>query len=53
MQRFRWMRSLQMFASIHTSVTNHFNTDRDLTTRAIFKMNRAAALAEWRQLGAA
>jgi len=52
MQRFRRVRSLQMFVSVHASVTNHFNTDRDLTTRAIFKRNRAAALAEWRQLGA-
>ncbi len=53
MQRFRRTRSLQMFASVHASVTNHFNTDRDLTSRAIFKKNRDAALAEWRQLGAA
>jgi putative transposase len=53
MQRFRRVRSLQIFASIHASVTNHFSTDRDLTTRPIFKTNRAAALAEWRQLGAA
>ena len=53
MQRFRRMRSLQMFASVHASVTNHFNTDRDLTSRAIFKQNHAAALAEWRQLGVA
>ena len=53
MQRFRRIRSLQMFASVHASVTNHFNTDRDLTSRAIFKQNRDAALAEWRELGAA
>ena len=53
MHRFRRVRSLQKFASVHASVTNHFNTDRDFTTRAIFKRNRAAALAEWRQLGAA
>ncbi len=53
MQRFRRMRSLQMFAAVHASVFNHFNSERDLTTRAIFKTNRAAALAEWRQLGAA
>ena len=53
MQRFPRIRSLQMFAATHASVTNHFNTDRDLTTRSIFKANRAAALAEWRQLGAA
>ncbi len=51
MQRFRRIRSLQMFASVHASVTNHFNTDRDFTSRAIFKKNRAVALAEWRQLG--
>jgi putative transposase len=50
MQRFRRIRSLQMFASVHASVTNRFNIDRDLTTRAIFKANRAAALAEWRGL---
>ena len=53
MQRFRRMRSLQLFASVHASVTNHFNPDRDLTARAILKANRAAALAEWRQLCAA
>ena len=53
MGRFRRIRSLQMFASVHASVTNHFNTDRSLTSRAIFKKNRDAALAEWRQLGAA
>ena len=50
MQRFRRIRSLQKFASVHASVTNHFNTDRSLTSRAIFKANRAAALAEWRDL---
>jgi putative transposase len=53
MQRFRRMRSQQMFASVHASITNHFSADRDLTTRTIFKRNRDAALAEWRQLGAA
>jgi putative transposase len=53
MQRFRRMRSLQMFASVHASVCNHLNSERSLTSRATFKQNRAAALAEWRQLGAA
>jgi len=28
MQRFRWVRSLQMFAAVHASVLNHFNADR-------------------------
>ena len=53
MFRFRRMRSLQMFASVHASVFNHFNSERSLSSRANFKKNRAAALAEWRQLGAA
>ena len=53
MQRFRSMRSLQKFAAVHASVYNHFNQERALYTRANFKLNRAAALAEWRQLGAA
>lgn len=52
MQRFRRLRSLQKFATAHAAVTNRFNSDRDLTSRAIFKKNRAAALAEWRHLGA-
>ena len=51
MQRFRRIRSLQMFASVHASVTNHFNQERHLYSRHDFKLNRAAALAEWRQLG--
>ena len=50
MQRFRRMRSLQMFVSVHASVTNHFNLERSLSSRSNFKQNRAAALAEWRQL---
>jgi putative transposase len=50
MLRFRRMRSLQKFASVHASVTNHFNTERSLSTRPLFKANRAAALAEWRGL---
>jgi putative transposase len=53
MQRFRRMRSLQMFASVHASVTNHFNHERSLSSRQHFKAKRAAALAEWRGLCAA
>jgi putative transposase len=48
MQRFRRLRSLQMFVSIHASVTNHFNLERSLSSRSNFKLNRTAALAEWR-----
>lgn len=53
MLRFRRMRSLQKFAAVHASVYNHFNSERSLYTRPIFKLNRAAALAEWRGLCAA
>ena len=53
MLRFRRMRSLQKVASVHASVYNHFNQERSLSTRTNFKLNRAAALAEWRGLGAA
>jgi putative transposase len=53
MQRVRSMRSLQKFVSVHASVCNHFNQERSLYSRDKFKQNRAAALAEWRGLGAA
>jgi hypothetical protein len=48
MQRFRAARTLQKFAAAHASIHNHFNHDRHLNRRDIFKQNRAAALAEWR-----
>ncbi|MDF1717781.1 MAG: hypothetical protein P1U75_14075 [Antarcticimicrobium sp.] len=42
------------FKYFHSSPeTNHFNSDRSLSSRAIIKQNRAAALAEWRGLCAA
>jgi putative transposase len=47
---FRSMRSLQKFTAVHASVHNHFNLERHLYSRANFKLNRTAALAEWRQL---
>ena len=53
MLRFRRMRSLQKFAAVHGSIHNHFNQERTLTSRAIFKERRTAALTEWRQLCAA
>ncbi len=37
MLRFRRMRSLQKFASVHASVTNHFNQERSLSGRPLFK----------------
>ena len=50
MLRFRCMRSLQKFAAVHASVSNHFNHERSLSSRNLFKLNRAAALVEWRVL---
>ncbi len=52
MQRFRAVRTLQKFAAAHASIYNHFNHDRHINPRNIFKQNRSAALAEWRQLAA-
>ena len=47
---FRQMKSLQKFASVHANVHNHFNLERHLVDRKIFKERRTAALANWRQL---
>ena len=53
MLRFRRMHSLQKFASVQSSVHNHFNAERSLTSRPNYKAARTAALAEWRALCAA
>jgi len=50
MLRFRQMRSLQKFASVHANVHNHFNLDRHLIDRQTYKLLRSAALAEWQNL---
>jgi len=52
MQRFRSRRTLQKFSSIHAQVHNHFNQERHLVSREIYKLRRAAALAEWRNVAA-
>ena len=52
MLRFRRMKSLQKFSSVHASIHNHFNQERHLINRATYKQNRSAALAEWRTLAA-
>lgn len=53
MLRFRRMRTLQKFASVHASIRNHIPTERHLQNRDTYKTTRAAALAEWRVLLAA
>ena len=52
MSKFRDVKTLQKFAAVHASTLNHFNLDRHLNSRSVFKQNRSAALAEWRQLAA-
>ena len=52
MARFRDIKTLQKFASVHASIHNHFNHQRHLNRRDIFKQARAAALVEWQQLAA-
>ncbi len=52
MAKFSDVATLQKFAAIHVSIHNLFNQDRHLNRRDFFKRNRAAALAEWRELTA-
>jgi putative transposase len=47
MLRFRQMKSLQKFASVHASVHNHFAQERHLVERETYKARRAAGSAEW------
>lgn len=50
MQRFRQRKTLQKFASVHSSLHNHFSQDRHLIDRKTYKQRRSAALAEWKTL---
>jgi putative transposase len=52
MLRFRQMKSLQKFASVHTSLHNHFASERHLVDRQTYKERRSAAWAEWQNLAA-
>jgi putative transposase len=52
MQRFRSLKTLQKFSSVHAQVHNQFNQDRHLVARQVYKQSRSAALAEWRALAA-
>jgi putative transposase len=54
MLRFRQMRSLQKFASVHGSIYNHFNQERALYSRESFKAKRTGKVlnddrADWRE----
>ena len=50
MLRFRQMKSLQKFASVHANVDNPFNHQRHLVDRQTYKTRRSAALVEWQNL---
>jgi putative transposase len=50
MNRFRRMKTLQKFASVHASVYNLFNQERHLISRQDYRERRSAALAEWRSV---
>lgn len=52
MLRFRRIKTLQKFVSVHASFHNHFNAERHLVDRQTFKLRRLAALAEWQSLAA-
>jgi putative transposase len=46
MERFRRMKTLQKFAAVHGTVHNHFNQERHLISRDLYRKRRSAALAE-------
>ncbi len=50
MLRFRQMKTLQKFASVHANVYNHCSLARHLTDRQTYRERRSAALAEWQVL---
>ena len=52
MLRFRRMKKLQKFVSVHASIHNHFNSERHLVDRQTFKLRRSAAMVEWQSLAA-
>jgi putative transposase len=52
MLRFRQMKSLQKFASVHASLHNHFSLERHLVDRTTYKQRRLAAWVEWQNLAA-
>ena len=48
MARFRDIKTLQTFVSVHSHIYNHFNHKRHLNRLDNFKRTRAAALVKWR-----
>ena len=50
MLRFRRMKTLQKFASVHAQVHNHFSQERHLISKDLYRERRSVALAEWRSV---
>lgn len=50
MLRFRRMKTLQKFSSVHAQVHNHFSRERHLVSRQEYKRRRSGALAERQNL---
>lgn len=50
MLRFRQIKTLREFASVHASIQNHFSQERHLVDRRTYKLRRSAVLAEWQAL---
>lgn len=50
MLMFRRNPSFQKFVAVHSSIHNHLDQERHLYSRHNSKLNRIAALSEWREL---
>jgi putative transposase len=48
--RFRQMKNLQRYASVHANIHNRFSLERYRTDRETYKEHRSAALAELQTL---
>ena len=46
MSKFRDIKTLQKFAAVHASTFNHFNLDRHLNSRSVYKQNRSAGTCQ-------
>ena len=47
MLRFRQMKTLQKFASVHADFHNHFSLERHIIDRQTYRKRSSATLAEW------
>ena len=52
MAKFRDIKPCRSSPPSHASIHNHFNQERHLSCRDIFKQSRVAAMAEWHHLAA-